>query len=303
MTDLISVALCTYNGAAFLEKQLLSILHQSYANIEVIVVDDCSTDETNQIVERLAKSYPQIKHFKNETNLGFNLNFAKAIQLATGDFIAISDQDDIWELNKLALLKDHIGSNWLIFSNSRFINEQGDLINGQILSDHFALEDRDFRSLLFSNFVTGHTVLFLREFLNYLLPMPKIGYYDWWMGFVALYHHKIACLNQKLTLHRIHNNSVMFRGTEIGKVAKKVERDQEIRDNLAILKDYKGLSNHDATFIHDLHTTYSSNTLQNRLLLAADMFKNYSIYFPDLKKRNSLSRLNYAFKFAFKKVT
>lgn len=300
---MISIALCTYNGAAFLEEQLMSILNQSYRNIEVIIVDDCSTDNTNEIIEKIANLHPQIKHFKNEKNLGFNQNFEKAIQLARGDFIAISDQDDVWELNKIESLLNHIGNNWLIFSNSQFIDENGNLIDGQILSDHFALKDRDFKSLLFSNFVTGHTVLFSRDFLNYLLPIPKLGYYDWWMGFVALYHHKIICLNQKLTLHRIHSSSVMYREKEIDIAAVKGERDKEIRENLSILKDYKGLLSKDRLFIYDMYFKYTKNDLKQLSLLIINIFTNYSTYFPDLKKRNLLSRLNYAIKFAFKKVT
>ncbi len=303
MGETVSIALCAYNGAKFLPMQLDSILQQSYKNIELIIVDDNSSDNTESLLRDVAEKDPRIKLFFNEKNLGFNANFEKAIGLCSGNFIAIADQDDIWELNKIELLMAHLGNNWLIFSNSQFINETEDLISGQILSDHFALKNRTFKSLLFSNFVTGHTVLFSRDFLNYLLPIPKLGYYDWWMGFVALYHRKITCLNLKLTLHRIHNSSVMYREKGIDKADIRSERDKEIKENLSILKEYKGLSPKDRLFITNMHFNYANDNLKHRFSLVKDVFINYTVYFPDLKKRNLLSRLNYAIKFAFKKVT
>lgn len=195
MQPLISIALCTYNGAKYLQEQLMSIVNQTYKNIEVVIVDDCSTDNTVDIVKSLEKSFPRIKLYQNEKNLGFNKNFEKAIELTTGDYIAISDQDDIWELNKLELLLNHIDDNWLIFSNSIFVDEHNNDLGKTLLHPSFKLRERDFRSLLFYNFVTGHTTLLSRIFIPYIFPIPSSGYYDWWMGFIALYHKKIAYLN------------------------------------------------------------------------------------------------------------
>lgn len=296
--ETISIALCTYNGAKFLSLQLDSILQQSYKNIELIIVDDNSSDTTESLLKDIAEKDHRIKLFFNEKNLGFNTNFEKAIRLCSGNFIAIADQDDIWELNKIELLMKHIGNNWLIFSNSQFIDEDGHPIDGQILSDNFNLDGRDFRSLLLSNFVTGHTVLFSKSFLNFLLPIPKAGYYDWWMGFIALYHKKIACLNKKLTLHRIHSHSVMYREKEIDISVSRNERYTEIVENLLIVKDYQNLKAEDRSSIVSLFQMFTKHTLKNIFSLAIVIFKDYPSYFPDLKKRGVLSRLNYAIKFA-----
>lgn len=290
MEPLISIALCTYNGANFLQQQLDSILNQTYKHIELVIVDDGSSDGTKDILKQYAAKYEQIKLYFNETNIGFNANFQKAISFCSGDFIAISDQDDIWLEHKLALLYQNIGDNWLIFSNSSFINEEEKIINGQILNENFTLKNKNYKSLLFSNFVTGHTTLFSKKFLPFLFPIPNVGFYDWWMGFVATYHKKITYLGEKLTLHRIHSNSVMYA------LEGRAERYKEIIDNLAITKNYKELDKNDEILISRLFRAYSRLNFFDKLFLIKMFFQNYPVLFPDLKPRYGLSRLNYALK-------
>jgi glycosyltransferase involved in cell wall biosynthesis len=298
MQPLISIALCTYNGAKYLQEQLMSIINQTYKNIEIVVVDDCSTDNTVDLVKSLEKTFPQIKLYQNEKNLGFNKNFEKAIELTTGDYIAISDQDDIWELNKLEFLFNHIGDNWLIFSNSVFIDEQNNDLGKTLLQSSFKLGERDFRSLLFYNFVTGHTTLFARTFILYIFPIPSSGYYDWWMGFIALYHKKIAYLNKNLTRHRIHGSSVMNKEEQAISSDPKGARFLEKTKNLEILKNYQNLNPKDKQLISDLFEGYSKKKKHN-IFLIIQMIKNYPDFFPDLKKRNFISRFNFALKMGY----
>ena len=94
----ISVVLCTYNGALFIEEQLASIIGQTYGVAEIIVVDDASSDHTYAILERAAARDMRISLFQNNSNIGFSANFEKAMKMANHDFIAIADQDDIWHL-------------------------------------------------------------------------------------------------------------------------------------------------------------------------------------------------------------
>ena len=112
--SLISVALCTYNGEKFLREQIDSILAQTYKNLEIVIVDDCSTDKTTNIINAYAEKDKRIKLFQNASNLGFNKNFERALGLTSGEYIAISDQDDIWLPQKLQSLLDNIKNNWLI---------------------------------------------------------------------------------------------------------------------------------------------------------------------------------------------
>ncbi len=104
-TPLVSVAMCTYNGERFLAQQLDSIINQTYTNIEIVICDDGSTDKTIQMIQEYQKKFATIKLYQNKTNLGFVQNFAKAISLTTGDYVATSDQDDIWLKNKIEILE------------------------------------------------------------------------------------------------------------------------------------------------------------------------------------------------------
>src|SRR4030067_269521 len=92
----IGVVLCTYNGEKYLREQLDSILCQTRAPDQILILDDCSNDRTIEIIENFLKKDGRIRLIRNETNLGYARNFEKGISLCETDFIALSDQDDIW---------------------------------------------------------------------------------------------------------------------------------------------------------------------------------------------------------------
>ena len=98
----ISIAMATYNGAAYLQEQLDSFLAQTRLPDEVVITDDCSTDETLEIIKGFEESAPFNVHWEqNEHNLGYTGNFNKALIKTTGDLVFLSDQDDVWFRDKL----------------------------------------------------------------------------------------------------------------------------------------------------------------------------------------------------------
>lgn len=206
---LISIAMATYNGEKYLKEQLDSIYAQTYKNVEVIVTDDGSTDYTIKILEQYAHSHG-LRYFVNKTNLGFVKNFEKAVSLCRGEYIALSDQDDVWLPEKLSTLLQTIDNKSLAFSDATLINE-----NKKIIAQSFAhysnnkpLEGKPFTRLLISNFVTGCTVLFKRELLNKAHPIPAgIAYHDWWYALIASLEHGISFCNVPLNLYRQHTTN------------------------------------------------------------------------------------------------
>ena len=124
---MISVALCTFNGEKFISQQLDSILSQSVPVDEIVVCDDGSTDSTCQILEQYAAQSQSIRLIKNEHNLGYIANFEKAIRLCQGDYIFLSDQDDIWHPDKVAESIGYLSSSGMFgaFTDARIIDTDG----------------------------------------------------------------------------------------------------------------------------------------------------------------------------------
>ena len=103
----ISIAMATYNGEKYVEKQMLSLVEQSRPADEVIIVDDCSKDNTSEIVKKFIKerNLSNWKFVVGEENVGYKRNFYNAVSLTTGDIIFLCDQDDIWCKDKLEIME------------------------------------------------------------------------------------------------------------------------------------------------------------------------------------------------------
>ena len=207
---LISIALCTYNGEKYLSEQLDSIVKQTYKNIEIISVDDCSSDNTLKILQEYAERYPIIKVFSNSKNKGYTKNFEYAISLCKGEYISISDQDDIWMENKLELLLDKIKINddLLVHSISLKVDENGNSLH----KTSFDKRSRDYdsgdpRILTLINIFLGHSMLFKKELTDIAFPIPKNSTYDAWLGFVATNKKSVCVLNQVTTKFRQHQTN------------------------------------------------------------------------------------------------
>ena len=101
MSDLVSIITPTYNCGKFIGRTIESVQKQSYTNWEMIIVDDCSKDETKDVVEKYAKEDSRIKYHLLETNSGAAVARTTAMELANGKYMAFLDSDDIWKEDKL----------------------------------------------------------------------------------------------------------------------------------------------------------------------------------------------------------
>ena len=202
---MISLAMPTYNGGKYLREQLDSIYAQTLLPDEVIVVDDCSTDETISILEEYKEKYG-LKFFRNDNNLGYNRNFEKAISLCSGDYIALSDQDDIWLPTKLekSYCKLLEIENELPALVSSFVST-----NKQVL--HRIPEKRYIEGgwdLNLNRYVSqGCTLMFNRSLVQYIIPFPDGIMYDAYIGFVASLIGNRYYIGENLMYYRIHNNN------------------------------------------------------------------------------------------------
>ncbi len=204
---LVSIALCTYNGGPYIRQQLDTLVGQTYANIELVVVDDCSTDDTVAILKEYAAKYPQVKLHHNPGNLGYIKNFEKAISLTQGQLIALADQDDIWDTDKIRLMVNGIGDNMMLYHDSEFIDEEGQPMNKKVSDIRNFYSGDDSRVFLFENCVSGHCMLFKRQLVNYLTGFNKVIIHDWWLAYIACNVGSIAYLPQALVQYRQHQKA------------------------------------------------------------------------------------------------
>ena len=206
--DLVSICIATYNGEKYLKKQIDSILKQSYKNIEIIVQDDSSADATINIL----KSYQEsLTLHINSTNLGYIKNFESLLSKAAGKYIAICDQDDIWNEKKLEILMNEIGTNSLIYSNSLLINSSGNSLEktlSQKLKNNF-IDSQSALNFLFDNSVSAHALLFKKELLCYIFPFPKQTYFDAWIAATAASHSSIKYIDDSLVYYRQHDSNTL----------------------------------------------------------------------------------------------
>lgn len=206
---LVSVALCVYNGERYLDLQLNSILTQDYQNIEVIAVDDCSTDGSAAILRSYADRFNNLKIYSNEVNLGYVKNFEKAINLCNGKYIALADQDDIWYPEKISTQVAAIGNNILIYHDSEFVDKEGKSLN-QKVSDRLNLyQGNSPLPFVLMNSASGHSMMFDRALINYALPFDPFFFHDWQLVFAAANLGSIKAIPQVLVKYRQHNSNTV----------------------------------------------------------------------------------------------
>ncbi len=218
--------MCTYNGAACLQEQLDSLVNQTYKNLEMVIVDDVSSDNSFEIIKEYQQKDSRIRIYQNEKNPGYNKNFEKAIGLANGNYIAPCDQDDIWEPGKIEIMMNSWPANSLfIYSLSgSFYND--DFKSRKPAPRTYYADIDNIHSLVFNSPVHGHASMFKKELLNYCIPFPADIFYDWWMSMHAASIGVIGCVPQTLTWHRVHEKNGSRTLTSIND---KEERNRQLR--------------------------------------------------------------------------
>jgi glycosyltransferase involved in cell wall biosynthesis len=215
----ISVALCTYNGEAFLNQQIDSILNQTLKVNEIIVCDDGSIDSTISILEKYSIGNPNLfKIYFNEVNLRSVRNFEKAIGLCSGEIIFLSDQDDVWVENKVEKYIDHFNKNpniEVIASNGFCIDENNNVHEKYAIWDvpsflkEQKIEFEYFKIISYiANIATGASIAIRSKIIKEIIPFPLVNdfHHDEWIALVSTYKNSFEMLNEKYFYYRIHNN-------------------------------------------------------------------------------------------------
>lgn len=200
-----SICIATYNGEKYIKEQLESIISQIAPDDEIIISDDGSTDKTINIIESLNDR--RITIYSNVGMHGFKNNFENAIKRAKGNYIYMSDQDDVWFPDKYNTILQYLKQNDLIHHNSELTN--GNLEPyGKTLYEECNNRCGFWHNLKKTTYYGSH-MAFHSSLLKYALPFPKTNElgHDVWLGFIATMIGKVYFADEKLMYYRRHEDA------------------------------------------------------------------------------------------------
>lgn len=204
MNELISIIMPSYNTAAFIADSIKSVLKQTYTNWELIIVDDCSTDNTDEVVSSFDDS--RIKFFKNDKNSGAAASRNKALKEASGDYVAFLDSDDLWLPSKLEKQLTFMKNNMFYFSYTCYerMDENGNKLN-ILCSGPKIITKRKMYHYCYPGCLT---VMYKRNELKDLqiVDIKKNNDYAIWLIVSKLYNCYL--LNENLAIYRVRKRSV-----------------------------------------------------------------------------------------------
>lgn len=226
----VSINMATYNRGQYLPEAIDSILRQDFTDWELIIVDDGSTDNTQEVILPYLRD-ERVKYFKNEKNLGICLTRNKALEKSSGEYIAVLDSDDVWLANdKLSQQIDFLDFNYeyaLVGTGVVVIDEKGKELK-RYVNPEGSVPIKN--SLLAKNPFAHSSVLYRREIVlklgAYPLNLNGIEDYDLWLR-----------LGKKFKLHNLplydlgyrkHPNNISL-----------IDRERLMQANLTLIKKYR----------------------------------------------------------------
>ena len=216
IVPLVSAFMKSFNHERFIAEAIESVLTQDFEDLELIIVDDASTDASREIVERYAEQDPRIRVIFHERNLGISKVVNDGIDAARGKFVSQIDSDDVWVTDKLtkqlAVLEED--ENVIVWSEGELIDE-----NGRSLGKSFSEKDRSvskkksgdlFETLLSGNYIFGSTLMYKRTNLGDLRYDKRFLYNNDYKFLLQLAHnYKFCYVAEPLAKYRVHGKNTL----------------------------------------------------------------------------------------------
>lgn len=216
----IQILLSTYNGAAFLEEQLESLLAQTYQDWQLLIRDDGSRDATPEIIKKYATKHQKIVFLEDSLgNLGASQSFAVLLEQTQDLYIMFCDQDDVWLPDKIALsiskmkeLENQHRATTPILVHSDLVVVKQSL---EVIADsmwHYQQNNpyiaKHFHRSLMQNAVTGCTVMINKSLKELAMPIPRLAsMHDWWLALVATAFGQVGIIEKSTILYRQHGKN------------------------------------------------------------------------------------------------
>ena len=234
MDEYVDILLATYNGEKYIKDQLDSILTQTYKKIRIYISDDCSTDNTPNILKEYASKYENINVIFQKKNIGSIRNFELLMTKVKDPYYMLSDQDDVWYEDKIEKSFKRLNEENadLVFTDLEVVNENLKTVNMSFytMMEKKAKIDKSINKKEFEylyNSVTGCTILAKSYMIYNILPIPKNSKYvihDSWIGLITSLNGKIVFLNEPTIKYRQHGDN------QIGTKKRKYESFDEMRN-------------------------------------------------------------------------
>ncbi|OMD98728.1 glycosyl transferase [Paenibacillus odorifer] len=229
--QLVSIIIPAYNCSDFIGATLDSVISQTYKNWEVIIIDDCSTDNTEEIVSTYISNDSRIKYFKLEVNSGAAVARNKAVDIAEGKYMAFIDSDDVWFSDKLSKQINFMEHNRYNFTCTSYtkIDDKGNYLGRTIIAQN----RRNYDGLLKTS-PGNSTVIYDAEKLGkFKIPdIKKRNDYVMWLQVIKKEKYLYG-MEEPLSSHRIREGTLSSKKTTLVKYHWRVYREIE---KLSILK-------------------------------------------------------------------
>lgn len=205
---MINIIMPAYNADLYIEEAIQSVLHQTYKDWKLLVIDDCSSDQTPEIINSYTNIDSRIQYIRNECNLGVAASRNKGVAMASGEWIAFLDSDDCWRTDKLQkqINYAHNFDADFTFTGSCFMNEKSQPLNHFLsVPNHIS-----YKELLKQNIISCSSV-FIRRSIIEDYPMENANYlhedFAVWLQILRDKNIYAYGINEPLLIYRITSNS------------------------------------------------------------------------------------------------
>ncbi|MDO3400740.1 glycosyltransferase [Mycolicibacterium neoaurum] len=251
----VTVLLPVYNGSKFLSRQVESILCQEGVRVRLVLLDDGSTDDSLSLIQNLEAGDPRISVVAQSVNRGLLPAVYRLLSLVQTRYFAMSDQDDIWDTNKLAdsvAALEETGAK-LIYSDVRIVDSDEKLVESSYwTSRRIAPVNEDGAlQLVYKNPIIGHTIVATADVARSVRPYPRgLLYYEVWLASTAMSLGSISYSRRQLGSYREHSTNVIgpqkVRAfakicSKLGQPRKIYRRQQQRVAALAVLSNYSDM--------------------------------------------------------------
>lgn len=300
----VSILMPVYNAEKFINKSLESLINQTYLNIEILICDDYSGDNTSKIINSYLTDNPKIKFFQNSENLGYLKTCNFLAKQATGEYITFQDADDISMLDRVEKLVREIEFRNLdiLGSYCSILSDNEKVLSTQIFSEDHHQIMIDFQKKPFPPFC-GSAVLIKKSIIDkhglYDPSFDRIGSEDFdWLYRLALENYRMGNISEPLYLYRQHSEGISkthFKNNILALYSGRIAKDlflERLQNHERDIKDFNYFAdkyqneyneNPESLFYRELNNSFLSKNRLYKIKCIYDFNKNTNKSFNKYK--------------------